>query len=73
MKKNKALVKLFRNKIDIDKAYNTLYPFVKQKKSRFVKIKIKVPESRGRNMLLKVLFLVPIPVGLLKLFMRNNN
>lgn len=73
MKKNKTLVKLSKNKLDINKTYQSLYKEKKPRKAKLVKFKIKIPESKGMTTFFKLLFLFPVPVGLLNFFMKNSS
>lgn len=73
MRKKQALVKLSKNKIDIDKAYEKLYKIKRAKKARYVKMKILIPDSKGVRILVNTLFLLPMPIWLLKIFFKNSD
>lgn len=74
MKKEKVLSALHEGEIGIEDAYDRLYPLVDTKKlkwARFVKMSIHVPdESKKVNLLLKTLFAIPFPIGLINVAMR---
>lgn len=70
MTKNEVLNKLSKNEIDYKEAYKMLYPNIKQKKARkahFVKLSVKVPDSNAANFFIRLLFILPIPIWLVKL------
>ncbi len=72
MTKYEVLNQLNQKQIERKEAYKMLYQTPKERKPRrahFVKIKIRIPESRGVTILLKVLFALPIHIGLVKLFL----
>jgi len=73
MNKYKVLNKLKNKNYDIEQVYSKLYPASKRRKSRYIKMKMVIPDSKGVTTLLKVIFAFPIPVWLLKKMMRNNN
>lgn len=72
MKKNKVLNKLYKNKMNIDEAYEKL--FVKKikrqrlKKARFVVMRFDIKESLGVSILLNTLFFLPFPMLFINLF-----
>lgn len=66
------LRKVFNGQLSLNKGYHLLYKEKQLKKARFVKLSIKTNESRGVDTLLKTLFIVPVPISLLKLFLKNK-
>ncbi len=75
MTKYEVLNELSSNEIDPKKAYELLYPKIKKRKvrrARFVKLKIKIPESKGVSAFINTLFLLPIPISFLKFFLRKR-
>lgn len=75
MTKNEVLNQLSKNEIDIKKAYNLLYPKIKEKKAKkahFVKLSVNIPDSAAANTFIKILFLLPIPIWLVKLIVRRR-
>ncbi|HAX02834.1 MAG: hypothetical protein A2Y45_05330 [Tenericutes bacterium GWC2_34_14] len=69
MTKDEVLTQLNQKELKPKKAYQMLYPKVKIRKPRrasFVKLSISVPESRGVTIFLKILFLLPIPMFIIK-------
>ena len=73
MNEKEILIKISKNKININKAYEKLYPKPKLKRARFIRLKFKIPDSPGVTIFLKILFLLPVPIFLLKIIFRNNN
>ena len=61
--------------MDPEKAYDMLYgeklDIKKLKKARFVKLSIKIPDSKGVTLLLKTLFALPLPIILIRPFLRK--
>ncbi len=75
MQKNEVLNKLSKNEIDYKEAYQMLYPKLKgkrAKKAHFIKLSIKIPDSNGLNFFIKCLFILPIPIWLVKLIIRRR-
>ncbi|HOI85831.1 MAG TPA: hypothetical protein PLP48_07105 [Acholeplasmataceae bacterium] len=75
MSKDEVLTQLNRKEISSRQAYRMLYKPVKERKPRrasFVKLSIHVPESAGVNIFLKILFLLPIPIFLIKWIIRKR-
>lgn len=75
MTKNEVLDKLSKKEIDYKEAYNLLYPKIKEVKpnrAHFVKLRVRVPDSKAANTFIKLLFILPIPIGLAKLILRNK-
>lgn len=75
MKKNEVLNKLSKKEISAKDAYEMLYPKIKEpkaRKARFVKLRINIPDSKGATYFINVLFALPIPIGLVKLFLRRR-
>ncbi|MBU1141991.1 MAG: hypothetical protein KKG64_05650 [Firmicutes bacterium] len=71
MTKYEVLNQLDNQEIKSDEAYRLLYSTTKERKPRragFVKIRIKIPESKGATIFLSILLFVPIPLFLVKLF-----
>ena len=68
-----TLAKLQDNKITPEKAYNEIYKKRKQNKvhifrrAHFVKLKILVPDQKGVNRFLRVLFFMPFPLVILRI------
>lgn len=70
---SETLMKLQSNTISAEKAYKDLYkeekikrvPFFKR--AHFIKLSIKVPDQKGVNAFLRVLFLLPIPILFLRI------
>lgn len=76
MKKREVLLELYENKININKAYKSIYNNKKRKRlrrARYIRIQITVSESRFATILLKTIFFLPIPIWLLKIFMKNSD
>lgn len=74
MKKNEILNQLVTQEISTHRAYRMLYKPVKPqrlKRSSFVKLKIHVPESKGVNIFLRLIFLFPIPVCIVTFFVKR--
>jgi hypothetical protein len=69
MTKHEVLTQLNQKELKPKKAYRMLYPKTKERKPRrasFVKVSINVPDSRGVNIFLKILLLLPIPIFIIK-------
>src|SRR5690606_8532834 len=76
MTKNKILNKVSQNKMSVEEAYGKLYKPKREKriypKAHFVKLSIQVEEGKGVNLFLKILFLLPIPIWLVKFILNKN-
>ncbi|RJX25259.1 MAG: hypothetical protein C4537_04605 [Acholeplasma sp.] len=75
MTKDEVLTQLTDKKISSQQAYKMLYPKYKERKPRrasFVKLSLNIPESKGINIFLKVLFALPIPIFIIKMVMRRR-
>lgn len=71
MNKYETLNQLYENKISVNKAYKYIYGDAPQlKKAHFVKLKVKINDSRGISILLAILFFIPIPLSIVKMFAR---
>ncbi len=70
MNRATVLRKIENNELTAKAGYELMYPLKKQKigkRAYFFKLKIKVlNESRGVNNLLRVLFILPVPLALLR-------
>ena len=69
MTKDEVFTQLNQNEIITKQAYQLLYPKQKQRKPRrasFVKMSIRVPDEKGVNIFLSILFLLPIPIFIIK-------
>ncbi|MBU1144311.1 MAG: hypothetical protein KJ971_00455 [Firmicutes bacterium] len=70
---NNVLFQLRENEISPKEAYKELYPKgtkTKMRRAHFVKLKIRIPEEKGVNRFLGVLFLLPLPLFLVKFGLR---
>lgn len=75
MEKNQVLDKLQNREISKKEAYKLLYQEPKQvktKKAHFIKVRIHVPEERGANLFLKIILVFPIPIFLVKWFIKRR-
>jgi hypothetical protein len=75
MTKYEVLNQLSSNEIDYHKAYELLYPKIKKRKARkarFVKLRIKIPDSKGASAFVNTLFLFPIPISFVLFFLRKK-
>ncbi|MDL2292208.1 hypothetical protein LJC17_01245 [Acholeplasma sp. OttesenSCG-928-E16] len=75
-KLNKILKKVEKNKIDINRAYEMIYnnnSRKREKRSHFIKLRIKTKESRGVDRFLGFVFLLPIPIFLITLFIKDKH
>lgn len=75
MTKNEVLNQLNQKEISKRQAYKLLYGTTKTRKPRkasFVKLSIRIPEEKWLSLLLAVLFFLPVPIFILKLFIRGN-
>jgi hypothetical protein len=71
MTKYEVLNQLNQKKIKSKEAYKLLYNSPRERKPRkagFIKVRIRVPESKGATVLLSVLLFLPMPLFLVKLF-----
>ncbi|MBU1094699.1 MAG: hypothetical protein KKH01_09605 [Firmicutes bacterium] len=71
MTKYEVLNQLNNNELDTTKAYNLLYKIPKERKPKkafFLKVRIRVPESKGATIFLGILLFLPMPIVLAKLF-----
>ncbi len=68
---SKALVLLQNNKISAKKAYKSIYRSDEliqfTNKAHFIKLKIIIPDEKGVNVFLRILFFLPIPLFLFKI------
>lgn len=70
---NEILLGLRDNSITPAEAYQELYPKQKDFKMRrahFVKLRIRIPEDKAVTRLLRVLFLLPVPLILVKILLK---
>ena len=71
----KQLQALYQGDINLDEAYQSLYPSIDTRslrRARFVKFRIILPEeSLKLNLFLRVLFGLPVPVGLARFFFKK--
>jgi hypothetical protein len=75
MEKNQVLDQLNKKEISKKQAYKLLYEEPKQrkpKKAHFVKLRVTVPEEKGANIFLAIILLLPIPIFLVKLFIKRR-
>ena len=71
MNKHQALVQLSENKISVKEAYHYIYEKKRKlRKAHFIKFKFHILESKGASTLLFILFLFPIPIVVIKIFMK---
>jgi len=71
MNKHQVLVQLSENKISVNEAYQYIYEKNRKlKKAHFIKFKFHIAESKGANALLFILFLLPIPIVVIKIFLK---
>jgi hypothetical protein len=69
MTKFEVLNQLNQNQMDTKEAYRLLYNQPKERKPRkahWVKVRIRIPESKGVTILLAVLLALPIHIGIIK-------
>lgn len=69
----KTLKKVAKGKITLEKAYSKLYPLNKKQLARFVSLRIIVPAEKGVTAFLRILFLFPVSLRLLKFIFRTSN
>ena len=75
MKKNEVLNQCQSNALEPKTAYEYLYPKCsrrKLKRAHFLRLKIWLKDSRGVSVLLAILFALPIPIGIARLFLRKR-
>lgn len=75
MTKNEVLNQLNQKEISKRQAYKLLYGKTKERKPRrasFVKLSIRVPDEKWLSVLLTILFILPIPIFVFKLFIKGN-
>ena len=75
MTKYEVLNQLNQKELKTKEAYSLLYDEPKQRKPRqagFIKCKIRIPENRGITVLLGFLFLLPIPLFIVKMVLRKK-
>jgi len=76
MERNQVLDKLNKKEISKKQAYKLLYEEPKPRKARnahFVKLRVTVPEEKGINIFLSIILLFPIPIFLVKLFIKERH
>lgn len=75
MTKDEVLTQTNRQELHPKEAYKMLYPKLKERKPRrssFVRISIKVPDSKGVSVFLGVLLLLPIPIFIIKWVLKKR-
>jgi hypothetical protein len=75
MTKNEVLNQLKEKSISKQQAYKLLYAKTKERKPRrasFVKLSVRIPEERWLSIILAILFFLPIPIFIFKIFIRGN-
>jgi hypothetical protein len=76
MEQNKILNQIEQQELSPKAAYALLYPkksgkVRKAKKAHFIKLRIRVPDSKGASALLAFLFFLPYPIGFVKFILRK--
>lgn len=74
MRKNKVLNKLYKKTLTPEEAYYFLYKPPKEKKAKkakFIKLSFEIKESKATSNFLNILFLLPLPLGLINIFKRK--
>jgi len=76
MEQNKILNQIEQQELTAEAAYALLYPkksgkIRKPKKAHFVKLRIRVPDSKGASALMAFLFFLPFPLGIVKFILRR--
>lgn len=69
MTKDEVLTQTSLKELNPKQAYNILYKKPKERKPRrasFVKVHIRVPDSKGINIFLNIILLLPLPIFLIK-------
>lgn len=75
MEKNQVLDKLKNKELTSKQAYKALYQeekIRKPKKAHFVKMKVVVPDEKGVSLFLAILFLLPVPMFIIKLILKRR-
>jgi hypothetical protein len=75
MTKNEVLNQLNQKKMSKRQAYKLLYgkqKVVRPRRASFVKLSIRIPEEKWVSVFLSVLFFLPIPIFIFKLFIRGD-
>ena len=75
MTQYEVLHQIEQKKMHPKKGYKLLFHQVKERKPRrahFVKMNINIPDEKGVNILLKVLFCLPLPLWIIKLILRKR-
>lgn len=76
MTKDEVLTQTNLKQIHPRKAYQMLYPKQKVRKPRrasFVKVNIKVPESKAVTIFLGIILLLPIPIFMIKWILKKRS
>ena len=76
MTKDEVLTQTNQREIHPKKAYKMLYPKQKVRKPRrasFVKVNIRVPESKAVTIFLGIILLLPIPLFIIKWVLRKRS
>lgn len=72
---NQTLDRLQNGEIGKRQAYRLLYPkparVRKPRKAHFAVVRIRIPEEKGANALLAVLFALPVPIGFARLLLKR--
>lgn len=74
---NQILKKVEEKQLKPKKAYQEIYPvenqrILKRRKAHFIKLAIKIPDSKGVTAFLKIIFLLPIPILLAQPFIKKG-
>jgi hypothetical protein len=75
MTKNEVLNQLKEKTISTRQAYKLLYSKPKERKPRrasFVKLSVRIPDERWISFFLAILFFLPIPIFIFKIFIKGN-
>jgi len=75
MTKNEVLNQLNQKKISKKEAYKQLYgkeKTLKPRRASFVKLSIRIPEEKWITFFLSILFFLPIPIFIFRLFIKGN-
>ncbi len=75
MTKSEVLIQLHQKKLSPKKAYQLLYaqPVERQpRRAHFVKLRIITSEGKGVNIFLALLFILPIPIFLIRFFIKRS-
>lgn len=73
MNKVEILDKLYNNKLSINKAYKKLYLPKSPKKAHFVKLRIIIPDEKAVSAFVNILFLLPLPLFIVKFFLKRSD